>query len=84
MIETVQGYFQEGRFVSPQQDTIPDYVEVYVVITNKTVLSEKTKAQKQRQAFERFAQAIATAEPLVKEFDEIISQGISVQGEIEV
>ena len=76
MMQAVQGYFQESRFVSPQQNTIPDYVEVYVVITNKTMFSAKTKAQNQRQAFERFTQAIATAEPLGKEFDEIVSQGI--------
>ena len=84
MIQAVQGYFHEGRFVSSQQGLIPDYVEVYVVVTNKIVSSDRTKAQKQRQAFERFVQDIAFAEPLSEEFDEIINQGINVQGELEV
>ena len=73
MVQTVQGYFQEGRFISTQQEAIPDYIEVYVVVTNKPVQTAKTKAQKQRQAFERFTQTIAAAAPLSEDFDEIIS-----------
>ena len=46
------------------------------------VQTAKTKAQKQRQAFEKFIQVIASAEPLSEEFDEIINQGISVRGEV--
>ena len=84
MIQTVQGYFQEGRFISPKQDTIPEYVEVYVVVTNNPVPSEKAKAIKQRQAFERFTKIIESTEPLSEEFDKIISQGVSVQGEFDV
>ena len=83
MIQAIQGYFQEGRFVSSQQNAIPDYVEVYVVVTDKTVPSAKSQARQQRQAFERFAQAMADAEPLGEDFDEIIDQGICVRGEIE-
>ena len=84
MIQTVQGYFHNGRFVSPYENTIPDYVEVYVVVTNKTVHFAETKLQAQRQAFEKFTQSIASAEPLGKEFDEIINQGISIQGELDI
>ena len=80
MVQTFQGYFQEGRFVSPQTDSIPEYVEVYVVVTNNPVTAKKTEAQKQRQAFELFCQAISNAQPLGEEFDKIINQGISVQG----
>ena len=84
MIQAIQGYFQEGRFVSAHQGIIPDYVEVYVVVTNKVVPSAKTKAQKQREAFEKFNQAISSVEPLSEEFDEIIRQSVSVQGEFEI
>jgi hypothetical protein len=37
MIQTYQGYFQEGRFISSHVGEIPDHVEVYIVVTNKTV-----------------------------------------------
>ena len=84
MLQAVQGYFQEGRFVSPQQNTIPEHVEVYVVVTNNPAPSAKAKAQKQRQAFERFTKVIGSTEPLSEEFDKIINQGVSVQGELNV
>ena len=84
MIQALQGYFQEGRFVSAQQNAIPDNVEVYVIVTDKAVSSAKTKVQKQRQAFENFNKAIASATPLNEEFYEMIDQGISIRGEFEV
>ena len=83
MIQTLQGYFQEGRFMSTQQNTIPDFVEVYVIVTNKTI--PKSKAVQQRQAFEQFIQAIESSEhPLGDEFDEVINQGVDFCGELEV
>ena len=37
MIKTFQGHFQEGRFISPQIATIPEYVEVLIVVTNNPI-----------------------------------------------
>ena len=37
MLQTIPGYFQGEKFVPLQQTKIPDYVEVYVVVTNKPV-----------------------------------------------
>ena len=37
MIKTFQGHFQEGHFISPQIATIPEYVEVLVVVTNNPI-----------------------------------------------
>jgi hypothetical protein len=82
MVQTYQGYFQEGRFVSPNTRSIPENVEVYVLVTDKTISAPKTKAQEQREAFESFFQAVSNAEPLRDDFDEIISQGIHVKGEL--
>ena len=33
MVQTLQGHFQEGRFVSSQNVAIPEYVEVVIVVT---------------------------------------------------
>ena len=37
MVQTYQGYFKEGRFVSPESTEIPECVEVYVVVTSNTI-----------------------------------------------
>ena len=39
MLQTIQGYFREDRFVPLQQVEIPNHVEVFVVVTNKPVLA---------------------------------------------
>jgi hypothetical protein len=84
MVQTYQGYFQEGRFVSPQVKAIPEQVEVYVLVTNNSIPARKTKAQEQREAFESFVQACAEAEPLGDKFDEIIKEGVHVRGELQL
>jgi len=84
MVQTFQGYFLDGRFITPQAMTIPEHVEVYVVVTGKPMPAKKTKVQKQRQAFEDFVLAIDNAEPLCETFDEIISQGINLRRELDV
>ena len=77
-VQTYQGYFQACRFVPKKEAAIPDNVEVYVVVTEKAVPEPATLSKKQRLDFEEFTQAISQAEPLGKEFDEIIGQGICV------
>ena len=84
MVQTYQGYFQEGRFVSPQANSIPENVEVYVLVTNKAVLVEKTLVEKQREAFEKFVNVIENSEPLGADFDEVMSVGIRMNREIEL
>jgi len=84
MVQTFQGYFREGRFVSPQTKVIPENVEVYVVVTNKVVPAAQTKAQKQLQAFDEFTKMVANAEPLCDKFDEIISQGVNLRKELDL
>jgi hypothetical protein len=41
MVQTYQGYFKEGRFISPGVDEIPDYTEVYIIVTSSAVPAEK-------------------------------------------
>ena len=69
MIQTCQGYFQNKRFIPLEDVTIPENVEVYVMITGKAISSIKTKAQQQRHAFEKFFSGIASIddEPITDE-----------------
>ena len=43
MVQTYQGYFQEGQFISQELTTIPDNMEVYVMVTGRKYQSSKTK-----------------------------------------
>ena len=58
MLKTLQGYFRSGRFVSSEPVEIPDNVEVYVMITDRELKPQKTKAEKQLEAFNNFISAI--------------------------
>jgi len=68
MIKTFQGYFQEGRFVSPQRAAIPEYVEVLIVVTDKPI----TTASSQMQTFEDSTHTMADAESINDVIDKTI------------
>jgi len=83
--QTYQGYFEEdGRFIADNNIfiTIPIKCRVIVKILEDEVI--ETKAQKQRKAFEEFTKAISQAEPLGEEFDQIISEGVSIPKELDL
>ena len=58
MLQTYQGCFQNGRFISSELAEIPDNVEVYVMVTGREFSLSKTKAQRQGTAIKRFMAAI--------------------------
>jgi hypothetical protein len=40
-IQAYQGYFQNGRFISPEQAAIPENVEVYIMVTGRGLSLER-------------------------------------------
>jgi len=62
MYTTYRGYFQNGRFVSPELVTIPDNIEVQVTIIGDEISLVKTKAQRQNEALKRFFAAVDSIE----------------------
>ena len=54
MLQTYRGYFQDGRFISPELVTIPDNVEVHITIVGSDQPPIKTRAQRQNEALKRF------------------------------
>ena len=62
MYTTYRGYFQNGRFVSPELVTIPDNIEVHVTIIGDEISLVKTKAQRQNEALKRFFAAVDSIE----------------------
>ena len=47
MLQTIQGYFQDDKFVPLHQANIPSHVEVYVVVTSKPVPLKYSKTEHQ-------------------------------------
>ena len=87
MIQTYQGYFLKGRFVSPEPVEIPDNAEAFVVVTGKQYQSLKTKAQRQLEAFNRFVSAIRSIddEPLSEEdFSKLENNRANFSREVEL
>jgi hypothetical protein len=58
MLRTYQGYFKEGRFISPDQVSIPDNVTVHITIVGGNMPQIKTKAQLQNEALRQFSSAM--------------------------
>lgn len=55
MLQAYQGYFEKGRFVSPEAITIPDKARVIVTLLGDYATSEvKTAAQQQLEAVKAF------------------------------
>ena len=54
MLQTYQGYFREGRFISPELAIIPNDVKVHVTIIGDISSPIKTLAQKQNEGLKRF------------------------------
>ena len=86
MIQTYQGYFQKGRFISPELISIPDNVEADVMITGKKCLSAKTKSQRKLDAFNKFVSAVESIddEKLTNEdFDDLENNRANFDREVE-
>ena len=61
MMRAYQGYFQNGRFMALEAVTIPDNVEVYVMVTDREIPTESTTEKltpAQRTVAEDFLKAL--------------------------
>ena len=62
MAQVYQGYFRKGQFISQELVTIPENMEVYVMVTGRELPLSKTKAQRQLEAFDKFVSTISSIE----------------------
>ena len=67
--QTYQGYFQGGRFVSPDSVAIPDNSFVMVTVVDDRLPFIKTKGQRQVEALDQFISRIKAVdhEPLTED-----------------
>jgi hypothetical protein len=75
MVQTYQGYFEKGRFVSPEAITIPERTQVLITILGDEIrLPVKTKGQRQVDALDKFIASVnrVNSEPISDEaFEEL-------------
>ena len=86
MYTTYKGYFQNGRFVSPELAAIPDNIEVHVtIIGDETqIVDDKTMAQRQNEALK---QLVSTLKEIDDEpFDEsiILNNRFNIKRELDL
>ena len=86
MVKTIRGHFRSGRFISAEKANIPECVEVYVIITDKAIDADTSKAQRQRESLERLVAANAEVddEPFDDEFDAILAKRTNITRELEL
>ncbi|MCL2513366.1 MAG: hypothetical protein FWF08_05650 [Oscillospiraceae bacterium] len=80
MYTTYKGYFNDGRFISPEPITIPDNIEVYITIIGNELLPVKTRAEKQNEALKRLSAGLSAIddEPFDEKFDEVINKRFNI------
>ena len=86
MYQAYKGYFKDGRFISPESITIPDDVEVYIMVVGNEPLPQKTLAQRQNEALKRLSSGLKAIddEPFDEEFDVIMSQRFNIGRELDL
>ena len=80
-MQAYKAYFESGRVIPLGNPAIPEGSELII-----TVLDARTHshAERQIQAFRKFMAAMDNTPPLPSEFDEIISQRVNIQREVEL
>ena len=89
MLQTYQGFFQEGRFVSPEAVVIPENTRVLITVVGNELppFDIASRSQKQLEAMERFISAVNAIdnEPLTDEdFSELESNRVNFTREIDL
>lgn len=82
-IQAFQGYFESGRFISPDIATIPEHKKVIVTVLDEPVLNRDS--ERNRLAWNKFFSDIAECdEKLPQEFDELLSQRVNFTRELKI
>ena len=89
MLQTYQGYFQDGRFVSHEAVVIPENTRVIITVVGNELPPVNTisRSQQQLEALERFITAVRAIddEPLTDEdFAELENNRVNFKREIEL
>ena len=89
MLQTYQGYFQEGKFISPEGINIPENITVLITVVGNELppIDIVSRSQQQLEALEQFITAIKAIdnEPLSDEdFAELENNRVNFTREIDL
>ena len=79
-MQAYKAHYEKGQIVPHGNPVIPEGSELIVTVLDSS--ANKSRAERQREAFRRFMNAMEKAPPLPDEFDEIISQRVNIQREL--
>ena len=80
-MQAYRGYYEGGRIVPMGSPKIPEGSELIITVLEP---AEKSRVKRQREAFEKFMDAMKNSPPLSSEFDEIISRRVNIEREVEL
>ena len=81
MLQSYRGYYEKGRIVPLGDPSIPEGSDLIITVLEP---SEKTRAERQREAFQRFMTAMDNTPPLPPEFDEVMKERVNITREIDI
>jgi hypothetical protein len=81
MLQAYKAYYEGGRVVPRGNPLIPEGSELIIIVMDTP---QKSRAERQQEAFRRFMDGMNSAPPLPDEFDEIIAQRVNITREVEL
>ncbi len=81
MLQAYKAYYEGGRVIPRGNPFIPEGSELIITVMDAPI---KSRAERQREAFKRFMDAMDTTPPLPAEFDEILAQRVNITREVEL
>ena len=81
-LQTYQGYFKNGQFISSEKITIPEYRRVILTVLDEPIKQEGSEHSKIWNDF--FEELANCNEPIGLEFDEIMSKRTNFSREIDL
>jgi hypothetical protein len=80
-MQAYKAYYENGRVIPLGNPVIPEGSELIITVLEPPV---KSRARRQREAFEQFIDSMGSTTPLPSEFDEIISQRVNINRETDL
>ena len=80
MPQAYQGYIEKGRIIPLGNPIIPDGQKVIITVLDEPVPRE-ARIEKKLQAIHKLREGLKGCEPLPPEFDEILSERVSITRE---
>jgi predicted DNA-binding antitoxin AbrB/MazE fold protein len=83
-MQKYKGYTENGVIVPVDNRSLPDGLNVDIIVLDEQHLSKAELIEKRLKDFDKFRKGIKESEPLPPEFDEIINQRFNISRKIDL